>query len=422
MKALFRIFVLSFLSVLSVSGQFLKKKQQNQNTRYGFYLKGSKQKFEKIPFEFHSNLVVMKLCVNDRDTLRLILDTGVSTTIITDPEMAQRMKLQYSREVQISGAGSEQSLKGFVSVGHKLSFKNLVANRQNLVVIERDVLHLSEYLGLKVHGIFGYDLFSSMVVSIDYDNRVIHVFPPEKYKYKSYYGPKYPIVVTRTKPYTEALQLVKNDKGLPIRLVIDTGAGHALLLNSDDKVQLPERVIRANLGRGLSGEINGHLGRVDKVRLGEVEMKNIIASFPDSLSFSMKFMDDMNTRQGSIGSEMLRRFLVTFNYNEGYIALKPNRNTMKESFEYDMSGLEVRARGDNFDSFFVYKVIENSPAFEAGLQEDDEIVFMNNINAKNLTMTEIYKLLSKREGKKVSLFVRRNGQLAFHEFKLKRFI
>ena len=143
-----------------------------------------------------------------------------------------------------------------------------------------------------------------------------------------------------------------------MRLVIDTGAGHALLLNAgvNQPIHLPDRVMRANLGRGLNGEINGNIGRVDKIRMGTIEMKNILDSFPDSLSFSMKFTSDVEKRQGSIGCELLRRFVVTLNYHDGYMILKPLKNRMKESFEHDMSGLDVRAKGDEFNQYIINKV------------------------------------------------------------------
>ena len=209
-----------------------------------------------------------------------------------------------------------------------------------------------------------------------------------------------------------------------MRLVIDTGAGHALLLNASEKepIQLPQKVMRANLGRGLNGEINGHIGRVDKIRMGTLEMKDILASFPDSLSFSMKFPPSTEGRQGSIGCELLRRFTVTLNYKDGYMILKPIKNRMKETFEHDMSGMDVRARGDQFNQYFINRVLENSPAAEAGLAEGDEVIFVNNQNVKDMAISEIYKILSRKEGKEVELFVRRKGQLIFTSFKLRRMI
>ena len=391
---------------------------------FGFHFKKSYQHYAKVPFESHANLIVVKVNIDKSDTLRFILDTGVSSTIITDPQIAKKMGLVYSRSVKISGAGEGQALSAAISLNHTLQMGDVRAVQQNLVVINEDFLHLSEFLGIPVHGIFGHDIFSAFVVTIDWENKSLYLYEPSKFKYKKAKGEKYPIVITQSKPYTDAFAMVNNDKNIPMRLVIDTGAGHALLLNSDKNqpIQLPQKVIRANLGRGLNGDINGMIGRVDELKLGSIELKNIIASFPDSLSFSMKFPPDTLSRQGSIGCELLRRFKVTFNYHDGYMVLKPIRDKMKESFEHDMSGMEIKAKGQAFNQYVVDRVTADSPADKAGIKEQDELIFINNQHVRELTISEIYRLLARKEGKEIELFFRRKGELKFAYFNLKRMI
>ncbi len=410
---------------LIISPLAFAQKNPKKDDRYGYHLKGKKQKYTRFSFDLHANLIVIKATLDDSDTLRFILDTGVSSTIITDPKRALTLGVNYVRRVKISGAGEGESLMANVSVGHTIRIGDVVARQQNLVVLDEDVLQLSEFLGVPIHGIFGHDLFNNFVVTIDFENKNLTLTEPKRFKYRKSMGTQYPIVLTQSKPYTDAIALVSRDNKLtPMRLVIDTGAGHALLLNAGEKeaIQLPDKVMRANLGRGLNGEINGNIGRVDKIRMGSVEMKNILASFPDSLSFSMKFAADDQKRQGSIGCELLRRFTVTLNYRDGYMIMKPQRNRIKESFEYDMSGLDVRAKGSDFKQYIVNKVIEDSPAYAAGLQEGDELIFVNNVSVKDMNISEIYKILSRKEGKEVEFFYRRKGELRFTNFYLKRLI
>ncbi len=422
MKKLAKLGILAIFVVISqlVYAQKSKKKDD----RYGFHFIGKHQKSARFSFDLHANLIVVKATLDDSDTLRFILDTGVSSTIITDPKRALTLGVNYVRRVKISGAGEGEALMANVSVGHTIKIGDIIATKQNLVVLDEDVLKLSEFLGVPIHGIFGHDIFSNFVVTIDFENKKLNLTDPSRFKYKKAMGAQYPIVLTQSKPYTEAIAMVRNDTVIPMRLVIDTGAGHALLLNAgiNEPIRLPDKVMRANLGRGLNGEINGHIGRVDMIRMGSIEMKNILASFPDSLSFSMKFTPEAEKRQGSIGCELLRRFVVTLNYREGYMILRPLRNRMKEAFEHDMSGLDVRAKGDKFNQYIVNKVIEDSPADKAGLQEEDELIFVNDQNVKELTISDIYKILSRKEGKEVAFFYRRKGELKFASFKLKRMI
>ncbi len=404
----------------------LEAQKKEKVDKFGFYFKGIRQNTAKIKFELYSNLIVIKVRINKSDTLNFILDTGVSSFIITDPTLAQKLKLNFSRQVKINGAGEKDFINANVSIGHSIDLGFVKAERQNLVVLDEDILKLSEYMGIPIHGIFGHDLFERFVVTIDFGSREIFLKNHDKFRPKKSMGERYPLMVTQSKPYIEAIELAQNDQNdfTKLRLVIDTGAGHALLLNTQENspIHLPDKVIRANLGRGLNGSIDGHIGRIEKFRIGKYEFNDVLASFPDSLSFSLKFNENFDGRQGSIGGEFLRRFVITFNYRDGYLILKPLRTKYRETFEHDMSGMEVRAKGDLYSDFTVTFVTPGSQADLAGIKENDQIIFMNNKHFKELNINDIYKNLSKKEGTEIELFVRRNGELKFCYFKLKRVI
>jgi predicted aspartyl protease len=399
---------------------------QNLPEKFGFHFKGRFQNTSKIPFEVYSNLIVIKLKINGSDSLNFILDTGVSSIIITDPTLAKTLDLDFVRTVKITGAGEKHGINANVSIDHEVDLGFVRAYHQNLVVLDEDILKLSEYMGIPIHGIFGHDLFSRFVIKVDFAKRILLLKEPSKYKYRKHQGERYPIVVTQSKPYMDDVAFAQDsDPFKPLRLVIDTGAGHALLLNAQENtnIQLPDKVIRANLGRGLNGNINGNIGRISKIKIGKYEFNEVLASFPDSLSFSIKFdTTESLVRQGSIGGEFLRRFVITFNYRESYIVLKPIKSKYRETFEHDMSGMEIRAAGQYFDEFQVTFVSPGSQADKAGVIVGDQIVFFNNKHFKEININDIYRKLSSKEGSEVELFVRRNNELKFIYFKLKRVI
>ncbi len=389
--------------------------------RYGFFIAGNRS-WARIPFELHSNLIIVPVRVNDSDTLRFILDTGVSNTIITDPSAFRQQPLRLTRKIKLTGAGEGGNLTASVAIENRLSLGLLRASHHNLVILDEDILQLSEYVGTPVHGIFGYEIFANFVVNVDFQRREITITDPKKYRYKKRNGDRYPITIQDTKAYTDALSVFDGEKSVPLRVVLDTGAGHALLLDrsrSTASMPLPVKIIRAQLGRGLNGVINGSMGRIQKIRFGRYEMANILASFPDSTSFGMKLVD-MPERQGNVGCELLRRFNVTFNYPDRYIVMKPIKRLMREEFEHDMSGLELKAKGERFRTYYVEKTVDGSPADLAGLREGDELLFINNSSASDLTISDIYKVLQTGEGKEVSLLIRRSGQIIIAQFALKR--
>jgi hypothetical protein len=397
--------------------------QTPDKDRYGFFLANNRT-WTRIPFQLHSNLIVVPVRINESDTLQFILDTGVNNIIVTDPAILPRNRLNITREVKIAGAGEGSYLTAGVAIGNTLSAGGLRAMHQNLVVLNEDILMLSQYVGTPIHGIFGFEIFNNFVVQIDFESREILLMKPETYKYRKFKGEKYPIIIQDTKPYTEVLAVLDGNKTTPLRVVLDTGAGHALLLDrsrNPELLPLPEKVIRAQLGRGLSGVINGSLGRIKKLRFGKFEVSDVLASYPDSLSFGMKLINGPE-RQGNVGCELLRRFRVTFNYAEKYMVLKPVRRLLRESFEHDMSGMELRAKGTLLRDYIVDKVVYGSPAYLAGLAEGDELLFINNVSAKSLTISDLYKILQKGEGREINLVARRSGQLFVTSFALKRLI
>ena len=391
--------------------------------RFGYYLKGNRTTV-RIPFELHSNLIVVKLRINESDTLNFILDTGVSNTIVTDPLALKQQPLKMTRKVKLSGAGEGGNLTATVAIDNELSMGYMQASHQNLVILDEDILKLSEYVGVPIHGIFGYDLFNSFVVGIDFRTRELTLTEPKRYTYRPRFGDRYPIVIQNAKPYLDVTAMLSGERTVPLRVVLDTGAGHALMLDGQSDVcalPRPEKVLRAQLGRGLNGVINGSLGRIEGLRVGRHELQNVIASFPDSSSFGMRLVNTAD-RQGNVGCELLRRFTVTFNYPGQYIVLKPVKRLLRETFEHDMSGLEVKAKGKQLRTYYVDRILADSPADVAGLREGDELLFMNNEHANMLNISDIHKMLQRGDGREITFVVRRSGQLIVTSLTLKRMI
>ncbi len=424
MKGTYRLLAIWLAAFAGISATTTAQKRfaEYEKERYGYFLTESK-KVLRIPFEVHSNLIVVPVQVNNSDTLRFILDTGVSTTIITDPGALVPNSLRFTRKVSISGAGEGEAVEAYIAIGNTINMYGMRANHQNIVVLEEDVLQLSEYVGLPVHGIFGYEVFNNFVVTIDFQHRELTLREPGTYRFRRRHGDIYAITIEDTKPFTEAVTLLADGREQPVKLAIDTGAAHALLLDrsNDSRIQLPEKVIYTQLGRGLNGVINGNLGRIEMIRVGRHEIGNVVASFPDSTSFGVK-VPKGDERQGNIGCEILRRFKITMNYQDQYMVLKPVKRKLREKFEHDMSGLEIKAGGEGLKDIFVTHVLDKSPGKMAGLVPGDQLVFMNNRPVRDMNMSEIYKLLQKGHGKSIDLLIKRNGELFLTQITLKRLI
>ncbi len=403
----------------------LQHKQQKvklkhiSDEKFGYQLI-RKRRITRIPFEFQANLVIVPVKVNDSDTLRFILDTGVSSIILTDPAVAKKLGMKFVRSVKIAGAGEGEEIEAGIVIDNTIQIGDMIGYRQNLVVLQDDHLKLSEFVGTPVHGIIGYEIFNRFTVTMDFSMNEIILENPEHYKYKPSKGERFPITIEDNKPYLSVMELMNDNHSTPLKVILDTGAGHALSLESSN-IPLPNKVLKAQLGRGLNGIINGNLGRIPMLKVGKFEMKNLVASFPDSNSYRQRHTA-LTERQGSIGCEFLRRFKVTFNYRDQYIVLKPINRRMKEPFEHNMSGIELMARGEDYHEFMIDKIIQDSPADDAGLQEGDRVMFINNKASKDITISEIYKLFQRGEGKPLNLVVKRGNGIVIATVNLRRMI
>jgi predicted aspartyl protease len=387
--------------------------------KFGYQLI-KKRRITRIPFEFQANLIIVPVKINNSDTLRFILDTGVSSILLTDPDVAQKLGMKSIRKVKISGAGEGDEIEAGIVIDNTIRIGDMIGYRQNLVVLQDDHLKLSEFVGTPVHGIIGYDIFNRFTVTVDFAMNEIILENPEHYKYKPNKGERFPITIEDNKPYLSVMELMKENQSTPIKVILDTGAGHAISLETNE-IPLPEKVLKAQLGRGLNGIINGNLGRIPLLKVGKFEMKNLVASFPDSSSYRIR-NTTLAERQGSIGCEFLRRFKVTFNYRDQYIVLKPINRRMKEPFEHNMSGIELMARGEDYHEFMIDKIIHDSPADDAGLQEGDRLMFINNKSFKDISISEIYKLFQRGEGKPLNLVVKRGNGIVIATVNLRRLI
>jgi hypothetical protein len=257
------------------------------------------------------------------------------------------------------------------------------------------------------------------VVKINFTESTLKLYKPDEFVYRKRYGQAIAFELDDQKPYVYTTTILNDSTRLNTRLILDTGAGHAVSLEqgSHPSIQLPKPALRTQLGTGLNGTIRGYLGRIQSIQLNKFKLTQVISSFPDHDDVGAKVK--IRSRHGNLGNEILKRFTVIVDYSRSRLTLKPNA-LYRTPFEHDMCGVEIMAGGQNYNSFIISKVEPNSPAAEAGLKPRDEIIFINSYAASTLTMTKIDNLFHYKDGYRILLILRRNGQLIHSFVTLKR--
>src|SRR5205085_11694695 len=109
-------------------------------------------------------------------------------------------------------------------------------------------------------GAIGRVVFATLVVEVDWEKKVIRFYEPAKYKYTGT-GAILPLTFDEGgRPYTTASVAVAEERSIPVKLVVDTGASHALSLDvgSDPEIQMPAGATKLTLGIRASGAVTGY--------------------------------------------------------------------------------------------------------------------------------------------------------------------
>ncbi|HET8859373.1 aspartyl protease family protein [Marivirga sp.] len=395
-----------------------------QNLKFGFEINENKKSIT-IPFELNSNLIIVDVLFQGIIPLKYIVDTGVSNTVLIEKAYADILDIEPDRKITLVGAAGIKEVEAFIVNQTYLKVGGVTGHNIPLLILKEDYLNLKKNLGIKIHGILGYDFFKNFIVKIDYKNRVLKLYQPRKFNRPLYFYKEVEMKIENNKPYViQEIKMAEEDTVRVLsKLMIDTGASHSLMLhaNSSDYINLPEDNIRDVLGAGIAGDITGHSARIADINFGPYYLNQVVTSFPDVGAY-----DDIiksTGRNGTIGGGILKRFNFFFDYENEKIHLRRN-SIFKEDFDYDMSGMTVIARGEYFlePYYEVEKVRKGTPAYEAGIRAKDKIIRLNGHSGKELSIGYINNMLRKREGKKIKLKIKRDDKTYNISFILEKFI
>lgn len=421
-----------------------------------FHIENSKGRYTQ-KFKLINDLVIVPVEINGRE-LSFLLDTGVNSTILFSLSEEDTTVINNPVTVYLKGLGGGKPLRGLQSSHNLLKIGDIVAKDHSLYIIPGDVVGISNRLGVEVNGILGYDFFKDLIIEFNYKRQRMKVYEREAYEYKKCRKcVDLPLYFYKGKPYLDAEISEKGKMSKSVRLLIDSGSGDALWLfkNPERDINIPDKSFEDFLGFGITGSVYGQRSRIKGLNMGKFDLRDITVSYPDSL-----YLQDVNSfeeRDGSIGSQVLRRFHSVFDYERKMLRIKPNSD-FKDPFEYNMSGIVVEHKGYNIvtnakssDPVFAlnkdnqnkgtevyrstwqivyslepsYKIAEirpNSPAEESGLMIGDEIIKLNGRPVYRYNLEKISQIFSSKEGRRIKLSILRRGVPMEIEFRLERIL
>ncbi len=369
-----------------------------------------------LPFKIVNNLIIIPLFINNSDTLRFILDTGVKVALITEMQTHEAFDVKDAKPQKIKGLGNGDELDALLVVDNSFRMPSLYGQHHDLLILLEDIFFLSTRLNMNVNGLVGYDIFKNFPVEIDYDTRKLILHNPQR-TLRTRGFQEYDMSIDGGKPYINAQIEIEKGKSVPVKLLIDTGASHSLSLEINEKkgIFLPKKTIYAYLGKGLSGDLEGKIGRIGKIQIGKYAFENVPVSYPDTASMGGFY--GISGRNGSLGSNIVKRFRVIFDYPKGKIYLKPNRD-FKKPFYPNLAGLEFNSPIPGLKYYVISQVTPNMPAAKAGLKVGDELLNLNGQMAKEYEINDINELLHSRPKRKINIRVKRETETMRFSFEL----
>lgn len=374
-------------------------------------------KRDAISFTKIKNLIIVPIYIDGKGPYNFLLDTGVSPFIITDPGLIKNFNTDGLRPFKINGVGNGAEIDVLLANNIKVEIGQAYMNNMPTVILKEEIFNFSDYLGIKVHGIIGYYFFNSFLVKINYQTKRLSF---EQHGIaKRIKGTKVDLEFFENKPYVNTKLTTSNLGEINALLIIDCGASHALSLETyqNGVFPVPNENIAGNLGVGLSGEINGKIGRIKSLKLGNYHLNKVLTSFPNYEDVAAK--TSVKDRTGNIGSEILKRFHITFDYQNSAMYLKKN-TSFRESFEHDMSGLEIYLAAENNNRFFVNRVEPGSPGEKSGFEVGDEIISINFKDVNLSTLDEITGALKSIDGQTFLVEIARKNNILIKLLRLKR--
>ncbi len=389
----------------------------------GFSLSGGKS-YVELSFKQESNLIVVPIILNDKGPFNFILDTGSESGMIFDRWVIAENNLVDARKIPIYADNGNKITDILVANDLRINMTGVEASQQSMLVLNENNLNVRNILGVDAHGVLGSEVFNRFVVEIDYQNEKIRLYEHEKFKAPRGFK-RIPLEVIKFRPYIETTIRQKGEKKIDVKLLVDTGASSALFLDQEkhEEIYLPDENLNHYLGSSLTGALEGQIARVKKIKIGKFKFKKVLTSFPNDWRIPSVVKDRSIEikRYGTLGSDVLSRFTVIYNYFDHCIYLKKNED-YRESFKFNRAGFTFTAGGNELDQYFVSTIIPNSPASKIGLQINDEIIAIGGKPVFFYSFSQMNTLLRDEPGKKIEIIIRRNGELFKKEMKLKKLI
>jgi hypothetical protein len=257
-------------------------------------------------FDLRKGMIFVPVRINGSTPLSFVLDSGSTRTLI-DRRLAAVLGLKARGTGSLQGAGSGRIPVEFI---HDVTVALPGVEGKGYELSTADLQPLEASLGVKVDGILGYELFSRFVVTVDYEAKNLTFTLPAAFR-PSDAALALPIELRDKWPFVKAELVLPGPVTVQDSFLIDSGSSdavdHPIVMNLQSRVS-------GESGVGLGEPVQGATALATSFRLGRYTLAAPTVSCCGASEATSRL----------IGSEVLRRFTVTFDYPSSRLFITPN--------------------------------------------------------------------------------------------------
>ena len=349
-----------------------------------------------LPFRLLNNHIYITGTVNGKGPYTFIVDTGGHTLV--SPHLVTEVGLKTVGAAAMSGSGDKTAPSGFTHIDEIALGAVRMRNQLGFAA----EIYEPAIEGIRVEAMVGFELFRRFVVRIDYGRHELTIADPKQFRPVEA-GTAIPFVFYDHLPMVTGLIA-----DFPARFDIDTGSRSEIDITSPSASahRLRERFthgVHAVTGWGVGGPSHSYVIRLPALTLGGVRVDKPVAGLSEDKGGSIT---DPNY-DGNVGSGLLKRFVVTFDYAHQTMYLKPVTPVPEDIGTFDRSGMWINAGPAGYA---VTDVSPGGPADEAGIKVGDIITALDGSPARSEGLSDARLLLRSRPaGAHIELDLRRGG-------------
>lgn len=271
-------------------------------------------------YEPFAGLVLVSVTIAGSPPLDFVVDTGATSSSITDPLLAGALGLEVGDTGLARGVGSG-ARRVVVAKDTCIRIDGVEVLRTPLVVHDIGT-RLAATTGREIDGFLGADLFESFVVEIEPVSRRLLLHNPETFDYQ---GPGFevPLEVVDRRPVVRGTVVVKDGgKEVPVRLVADTGSGRFLALITKSRRHLkPPAEQKESASIGVVGNSTVVVALTQQLRLGSIVARSVETAWIEASGIPA--VRNIENLHGIVGNRLLGRFRAFYDYRGGRLILEP---------------------------------------------------------------------------------------------------